>query len=142
MNLPLLLLLALAPGDGPLSTRAPVVEASCSLPAAVTSFGAALVGPWVYVYGGHAGAPHDYCREDVSGSFRRARVDDFAHWEALPSGEPAQGTALVAFGEQLYRIGGMAAENARGEPERLRSSATVARFDPAGGRWIAARALP
>lgn len=112
------------------------------LPAPVASFGAATLEGWLYVYGGHQGRRHVYSREDVSGAFQRLNLTNPEAWQALPGGQPVQGTALVAFDQALYRIGGMAAVNARGESHDLQSTATVDRFDVRHGTWEAIAPLP
>lgn len=112
------------------------------LPVAVTSFGAVVEGGALYIYGGHTGERHVYSADKVSGALHRLALKPGAVWEGLPGGEPVQGTALVAHGGRLYRVGGMAARNAAGEKGDLHSSATVARFDPAAGRWMELPPLP
>ena len=62
------------------------------LPTAVSSFGAAVDGGFLYVYGGHAGATHTYSTETASGKFRRLDLAKPAKgWEELAGGTPLQG---------------------------------------------------
>lgn len=112
------------------------------LPEAVASFGAAALDGWLYVYGGHRGERHRYNAEDVSGTFHRLNLSGGGSWERLPDSQPVQGAALVAQGRMLYRIGGMAAQNRRGETHDLRSSRAVERFAVDGRRWEPLPALP
>lgn len=112
------------------------------LPRAITSFGAAASGGWVYVYGGHIGREHRHSRENVVGEFGRLDPGD-GSWQALPSGPALQGTALVAATDgSLYRVGGLTAHNAPDADADLHSTASVDRYEPASGRWQAATPLP
>jgi hypothetical protein len=112
------------------------------LPEAIASFGAARVGPWLYVFGGHVGRQHEHSTANVVGSFRRVHLETHA-FEELPSGPPLQGTALVAAPDgSVYRIGGLTAHNAPGAAEDLHSTASVQRFDPRIGAWEDATPLP
>jgi N-acetylneuraminic acid mutarotase len=112
------------------------------MPEGVTSFGAAVVGDSLYIYGGHRGGEHDYSADEQSDQFRRLRLGDGAKWEELPRGPKLQGLALVAYGGKLYRIGGFMARNSADEEQDLHSSAEVAEFDPETNKWAAIAALP
>ncbi len=115
------------------------------LPEGITSFGAATDNGWLYIFGGYTGKRHDYSIEKVRGTFYRINL---AHngrgqiWEQLPSGEPAQGTAIVAHGNYIYRIGGMAAKNHAGEKQDLVSQNIFARYDIAKNVWENLASLP
>ena len=111
------------------------------LPEPVASFGAATADGALYVYGGHRGARHEYSAEDVSSSFHRLTLGGGGKWEKLPDGPRLQGAPLVAFAGALYRAGGMAAQNARGEAHNLHSSDSAARFKPTPTR-VASPAPP
>jgi N-acetylneuraminic acid mutarotase len=114
--------------------------APTQLPEAVASFGATSTDDGsIYVYGGYRGERHGYNRDDVSGTLWRWRPDGGA-WESLPTAGLSQGTALVSDGRTLYRVGGMAARNAKGEKQDLASQTVAARFN--GARWEALPALP
>ncbi|MBX3732393.1 MAG: PQQ-binding-like beta-propeller repeat protein [Verrucomicrobiae bacterium] len=113
-----------------------------SLPEAATSFGATVLGEFLYVYGGHTGERHVYTADKVSGAFHRVALAPGATWEVLPSGPAAQGTALVAVDGHLVRVGGMAARNLAGEPSNLQSLDSVARYDPKTGDWSELPPLP
>jgi N-acetylneuraminic acid mutarotase len=112
------------------------------MPEAVTSFGAVSHDGWLYICGGHKGERHDYSTDEVSGSFHRLNLADGRAWEKLPAAEPAQGAPLVASGGYVYRIGGMAAQNRKGEKQNLLSKSLVTRFDPQHGRWEELTPLP
>jgi N-acetylneuraminic acid mutarotase len=112
------------------------------LPEAVTSFGAATAGDWLYAFGGHKGERHDYSADMVSGSFYRLNLRDGRAWEKLPASTPGQGQPLVAHGEFIYRTGGMAARNTGDEKENLHSLALVQRFNPHTGNWEDVTPLP
>jgi hypothetical protein len=111
------------------------------LPEPLASFGAATLGDWVYVYGGHVGEKHDHSREHVRGAFRRQSLRG-GPWEELPAGPALQSPALVAHGGKLYRIGGLSARNAQGETPDLHSVASVDCYDPATNSWSSIAELP
>lgn len=112
------------------------------LPRAVTSFGAATVGSDIYALGGYFGTPHKYSKDFQAGELWRLR-DGASKWETLqPMEMGAQGLALVAHQGQLYRVGGMVAENDSRKPSTLRSVPTVARFRPGRGVWESLADLP
>jgi hypothetical protein len=114
------------------------VPAFPPMPEAVTSFGAAVLDDSIYVFGGHKGERHQYYQGSASGALHRLRLhcaNHTPHWEALPGHEPAQGTALVAHGTSLYRVGGMSARNTKDEKSDLHSQTLVARFDVTLGAW-------
>jgi N-acetylneuraminic acid mutarotase len=112
------------------------------LPEGVTSFGAAVVGKALYIYGGHRGGEHDYSNEEQSDQFRRLKLTADGKWEDLPSGPKLQGLALVAAGGKLYRIGGFTAKNSAEEEQDLHSSNSVGVFDPETNKWTDAPAMP
>lgn len=124
------------------SSSAAVTTFAHRLPEATSSFGAAALDGWLYVYGGHVVRTHAYSTESMSGRFSRLRLDGTGTWERLPDGPKLQGMNLVAHDGRIYRVGGMEATNAPGEPEALRSIADVARYHPAAGRWDALPPLP
>ncbi|MBL8767421.1 MAG: galactose oxidase [Planctomycetes bacterium] len=109
---------------------------------AVTSFGGAVLGDWMYVYSGHVGRMHRYDVDTTSKHFRRLNLNDMTTWEDLPMARDLQGVALVSDGEHLYRTGGMSAVNPRGERQDLRSVAEFARFDPASRTWTDLAPMP
>lgn len=112
------------------------------LPEALASFGAAVEGDWLYVYGGHVGRKHEHSTSNQAGAFRRIHLSEGRVWESLPGGQPLQSVALVAHDGALYRVGGMQARNAEGEPEVLYSTDEFARFDPGSLSWETLPCLP
>jgi len=124
------------------STRQPGTMRVTDLPEATSSFGAAAVGDWLYVYGGHIAPTHEYHRDGVSGKFARLNLKDGGTWESLPAGPPAQGLNLLAHRGRIYRVGGMQPRNAPGAKDEIHSLADVARFDPAKGTWEELPELP
>ena len=115
------------------------------LPVTLTSFGGAVIGNDVYVYGGTMGSSHDYYKDVQNGSLMRLtakRDQDDAKWETISEGPRLQGLALVPHGGKLYRIGGFEARNAKGEEDSLWSSDSVACFDPATAKWTDLPSLP
>jgi hypothetical protein len=137
--------LSTAPAPPVTTTAAPGPAANlpfATLPQAVDSFGGAVLGDWLYVYGGHTGKVHKYSRETVSTHFRRLNLQDRTTWEELPSGPALQGVTLMAHGGHLYRVGGMAPHNPPGQPHDLVSVAQFARFDAASKTWTDLPPLP
>lgn len=122
---------------------APLIERSyAALPEAIASFGAAVAGDWLYVYSGHVGKTHAHSHDNLSAAFRRLNLADGKHWEQLPSGQRLQSNSLVAAGDVLYRIGGLTAHNASGEPAQMESVATCARYHPSTRTWENIPSLP
>ena len=112
------------------------------LPQTPTSFGAVALDGWLYVYGGHLGERHKYSAEEVTGAFHRLKLDGGTNWETLPAGVPAQSPAFAADERFIYRVGGMAARNRKGETNDLWSHDSAARFDPATQKWQDLPSLP
>lgn len=118
------------------------VSAFSDLPVGIASFGAAIDGDWLYVYGGHIGKTHTYSKEQSSARFQRINLKTGGKWENLPSGPGVQGLALLSHSGQLYRIGGMTAKNDKDEKHDLHSLPNVARFDPNTKTWTELPPLP
>lgn len=112
------------------------------LPEAISSFGAAVAGDALYVYGGHTGGAHEHSKDNLSLRFSRLRLDAPSEWEALPVGPGLQSPALVSHKGKIYRVGGLTALNAAKEPEQLVSLADFERFDPATKQWTKLAPLP
>jgi len=119
-----------------------VVQMYPDLPRPVTSFGAAIVGQQLFLYGGHDGEPHNYYAEAQSGTLTQLDLQDGGQWKQLATGPGLQGLALVADADKLYRLGGFAATNKKGEKQNLVSTDEVAKFDPQKGEWAAMPRLP
>jgi N-acetylneuraminic acid mutarotase len=114
-----------------------------ALPQGFSSFGAAVDGKHVYVYGGHVAPTHIYSTEAVTGKFRRLDLTDPQKgWEELASGTPVQGVALVARQGKLYRIGGMQPRNAPGDKADNHSLASCSVYDVETGKWSDLPPLP
>lgn len=112
------------------------------LPEMVTSFGAAIVGDGLYIYGGHKGRAHEYYKEAQADTLWRLDLRHPKAWERLGQGPHLQGLAMVAHGSKLYRIGGFTAKNRDGESHDLWSSADVACYDPGSKQWTELSPLP
>jgi uncharacterized GH25 family protein/N-acetylneuraminic acid mutarotase len=129
-------------GDSQVSSAKPRA-AFAPLPEAVSSFGAAVVDGWLYVYGGHIGREHEHSAANLSRHFRRVSLDGLGQWEELPMQMPLQGLAVVAHGGKIYRIGGLNALNPTADDEEdLRSTAEFAVYDPNTENWSALTPLP
>ena len=114
-------------------------QAYPDLPKAITSFGAAVLGNAIYVYGGFVGKAHHYYDQGQSGDLLRLNINadmqPDAKWETLTTGPRLQGLALVASGQALYRIGGFEARNKEGDQQDLWSVPDFVRFDPKTASW-------
>src|SRR5689334_17784397 len=82
-----------------------------ALPEAVASFGAVVNHDWLYVYSGHIGEAHAHSKKNLSQKFQRLRLGAASEWESLPAGPGLQSVALVAYGDDVYRVGGLSAHN-------------------------------
>ena len=91
-----------------------------ALPQGTTSFGGAIVGDTLFVYGGNYGPPHDYTIEDQSGDLWMLDLKRPSQWQQITGGPKLQGLAMVEHQGWLCRIGGFTATNRSGEPEDLR----------------------
>lgn len=126
-----------------LPTRlAPAEHSLPALPFGTTSFGGAILGDSLYVYGGNYGSAHKYSNEDQSGDLWRLNLKQPKEWEQVLEGPKLQGLAMVPYKGQLYRVGGFTAMNKDGEDQDLRSQADFARFDPAKKTWETLPSLP
>ncbi|PHS18465.1 MAG: hypothetical protein COA78_02240 [Blastopirellula sp.] len=112
-----------------------------NLPLTLTSFGGAMLGDDIYVYGGHVGGAHSYSTAEQSDQFLRLNAKTNA-WEELPVGPKLQGLALISDGSKIYRIGGFTAKNAEGDEHDLWSQATVKQYDPATNKWTDLPSMP
>ncbi|MEO1617205.1 MAG: hypothetical protein AAFV88_15245 [Planctomycetota bacterium] len=113
------------------------------LPEEVTSFGAAIAGETLYVYGGHTGGAHSYSTKEQSNRLWSLDLkDDDAAWTKVSTDDRLQGLAMVAYGNDLIRIGGFTAMNDAGEEQDLQSQSRVARFDAASKTWSDLAPLP
>ncbi len=113
------------------------------LPEAFSSFGAATLDGYVYVYGGHAGKTHSYAQETTLGKFRRLKIDaPEKGWEELAAGTHLQGLALVPYKNAIIRVGGMEPKNSKTEKSDNHSTPTVQSFDVKAKKWNDLPELP
>ncbi|MFO0852536.1 MAG: hypothetical protein U0871_28845 [Gemmataceae bacterium] len=112
------------------------------LPVGASSLGAVAADGFLYVYGGHCGKTHTYDTSSVLGTLHRLKLAGGTAWEPLPGGPRLQGLPLVAHNGKVIRVGGMSPQNAPGQPTDNHSTAEVAAFDPATGRWEPLPPLP
>lgn len=127
----------------PTSNVSIVPSELAELPEELTSFGGAIAGGKLYVYGGHTGSAHSYSTEEQSDrlwSLDLAKPE--ATWVELAGGPSLQGLALVAYQDDVIRIGGFTAVNEADEDQDLRSQASVARFDAETKTWTDLAPLP
>lgn len=129
-------------GGQPTAANSTAKQNYPDMPAALTSFGAAVLGGRVYAYGGHTGEAHSYSNSEQSNALIALDLAHPTQWKTVARGPRLQGLALVAANGRLYRIGGFTAKNAKGEEQDLRSQAGVAAFDPAPGAWRKIAPLP
>lgn len=112
------------------------------IPETVTSFGAAIAGDDLYVYGGHTGDAHQYHADAQANVLRRINLKSPTSWQDLGEGPGLQGLAMVAHGGKLIRIGGFTAKNREGEAHQLWSQTAVASYDPATAQWTDLPPMP
>ena len=124
------------------TSRPETVRQYPDLPRGITSFGAAVISDWLYVYGGHFGRPHHYSNTSQSNELSRLNLRKPAKWEMIAKGPRLQGLPMVAHGGKLYRIGGFTAHNKEDEDRNLRSVADFVRFDPQTKQWESLPPLP
>ncbi|WP_052639785.1 Kelch repeat-containing protein [Zavarzinella formosa] len=135
-------LLAAIPFAASAESPAAATAALPELPRGVSSFGAVTVGDYLYAYGGHAGKAHTYSSDTTSGDFHRLNLLKPEKWEKLDGGVAVQGTALVAHGDKIYRVGGLQPMNKKEEKTDIRSLASVSVYDTKAGKWAEAEPLP
>ncbi|WP_157605101.1 hypothetical protein [Schlesneria paludicola] len=108
----------------------------------ITSFGGAIIGDELYVYGGHFGQPHHYSMEGQSDRLLRLNLAQPSGWEQVAHGPRRTGLAAVAHGGKFYRIGGFEARNQAADKQSLWSMSDFARFDPVSKEWESLTPLP
>jgi len=112
------------------------------VPKPVTSFGGAVIGENVYIYGGHTGEPHDYYVEGQSRTLWRLNLNGKPTWKKVAQGPPLQGLAMVSHDGKLYRLGGFTAKNKQGQDQNLWAVSVAERFDPKAGTSPVRRSMP
>ncbi|MEM7585164.1 MAG: PQQ-binding-like beta-propeller repeat protein [Acidobacteriota bacterium] len=113
------------------------------LPEGIASFGGAVAGDTLYVYGGHVGTTHQHSIENLSHRF--SSLDLAAPergWQSIGEVKGLQGLPMVAHGRRVCRVGGLNAHNHKGDDEDLHSIADLACFDPDSGAWQELPSLP
>lgn len=108
----------------------------------VTSFGAAITDGALYIYGGHTGGAHSYSKLEQGDELLRLDLKHPTKWESIAKGPHLQGLAMVAHGQQLYRVGGFTAMNEKGAEHNLVSQNDAARFDTTDKKWHELPELP
>lgn len=121
---------------------APVAHDLPALPKGTTSFGGAVVGDTLFIYGGNYGSAHEYVNEDQSGDLWKLDLKKLGEWQQVSGGPKLQGLAMVEYRGRLYRVGGFTATNRANETEHLVSQADFARLDPKGSTWESLPSLP
>ncbi|QDU76338.1 N-acetylneuraminate epimerase [Bremerella volcania] len=120
-----------------------VVKLHKPLPESLTSFGAAVMGDYLYVFSGHDGDAHGFGKDVLADHFRRIKFDDpNAQWEELAKQEPAQSTALVTDDTYIYRIGGLTFLNRGDEETNFKSTTHFTRYDAEKNEWTDLAPLP
>ncbi|MCA9015713.1 MAG: DUF4198 domain-containing protein [Planctomycetaceae bacterium] len=112
------------------------------LPEAISSFGAAVSGDYLYVYSGHIGRAHAHSAENLSQKFQRLNLKQPKEWEALPFQTPLQGLAMAPHGDSVYRVGGLSVTNTKKEDSLMESLPTVERYAPEKKAWQAVTPMP
>ncbi len=135
------------PAAGTISSREPSSATDnniqpASLPVGLTSFGGAEMGGRLFVYGGQMGSAHEYAAEFQNKNLYALDPSKSGSWEVLSTGPGLQGLALVAYRDQLYRLGGFEARNAQGEKHDLHSVSGFSMFDPVSGTWQSLPSMP
>ena len=108
----------------------------------VTSFGAAILGDDLYVYGGHLGSPHHYSTEGQSDKFLRLNLKNPEEWKSVGTVPKRTGLAMVPHNGKLYRVGGFIATNKEADDQVLVSAADVAEYDPQTNAWTELTSMP
>lgn len=113
------------------------------LPEGVASFGAAVAGDDLVVFGGHVGKTHQHSIENLSHRFLRLDLaEPESGWQTLDEVGGLQGLPLVAYGREVCRIGGLQARNHVGSDENLHSVGDVRCYDLDRRVWRVLPSLP
>lgn len=124
------------------SRLTPMAHKLPALPKGTTSFGGAVVGDTLFVYGGNYGSAHEYNSADQSGDLWTLDLKNPTKWNQLEGGPKLQGLAMVEHRGLLYRVGGFTAKNKDGDKQDLHSQAEFARMKPGSPTWEALPNLP
>ena len=113
------------------------------LPVGVTSFGGALCGDDLFVWGGHCGEAHQYNASGQNRILYRLNLKDPTEWKAEHESERGrQGLAMVSHDGKLYRMGGFEARNEQGDEHDLHSVTDFEMYDVAVGEWVPLTPMP
>jgi len=112
------------------------------LPQGTTSFGGAVAGGTLYVYGGNYGDAHSYSDAGQSGDLYKLNLRDPQAWDKVTGGTKLQGLAMVGHHGHVYRVGGFTAMNTEGADEKLVSQSGFARLKADGATWEALPEMP
>ncbi|MCE9606009.1 MAG: hypothetical protein K8U03_14025 [Planctomycetia bacterium] len=114
-----------------------------ALPEAVSSFGAAVDGNYVYAFSGHMGRVRGNSSDGLNPNFSRLDISKpGAKWETLAMHRPSQSPGLVAWNGAVYRVGGLNFKNKAGEKTVYESLDVFAKYDPATNAWRELAPLP
>jgi len=114
------------------------------LPETLTSFGAAVVDDYLYVFSGHSGDAHGFGKDLLVDHFRRIKFDDpTGEWEELAMHESSQSTALVTDGKDIYRVGGLSFLPGEADDEAIFNSTDhFVKYDIEKDTWTELAPLP
>lgn len=114
-----------------------------NLPEGISSFGAAVAGDHLYVFGGHVGRIPGNSQDSLSPHFVRLNLKTpDAAWETLPMQNSSQSPAILAWQGKIYRVGGLSFDNRQGEATVYHSLDEFSRFDPETKSWTNLPSLP
>ena len=91
------------------------------LPVDLTSFGGAIAGGQLFVYGGHSGMAHQYSKDSQSELLWSLDLGqpEQARWKKVATGPKVQGLAMVPHRQDVIRLGGLMARNAEGDEHEV-----------------------
>ncbi|MES2790832.1 MAG: kelch repeat-containing protein [Planctomycetota bacterium] len=113
------------------------------LPEAISSFGATVNGDYLYVFSGHIGRIPGNSIEGLSPHFTRINlVKPGSVQEELAMHQPSQSPGLVAWKDQIFRVGGLSFKNHVGEETAFNSLAEFSKYDPQTNTWADLAPLP
>lgn len=114
-----------------------------SLPEAVSSFGAAVHGDFVYAFSGHMGRIPGNSVDVLNPNFCRLDISTpNARWETLKMHRPSQSASIVDWNGAIYRVGGLSFKNKADEKTVFESLDVFAKYDPATDSWKDLAPLP
>ncbi len=117
-----------------------------SLPEPIASFGAAVGGDYLYVFSGANGRSTGNSVDRLSQHFTRLNLTKpGAAWESLTMHHPAQSNALLAWGGNIYRVGGLSYKDGDQEGTKagdFDSTTHFSKYDPKKNAWTDLPPLP